>query len=397
VASLRDIRRYLSRESSSGAFIPEIDGLRFVAIFAVIFHHLNGYLLAKTAHQGPRGLLSDLCARGNYGVQLFFVISGFVIAYPFARAALAGTPPPGLRRYYLRRLTRLEPPYMGNLIIAFLLLVATGRAAVQDLLPHLLASLTYTHNLVYGGFSTVNGVAWSLEIELQFYLVAPLLAGLFRIRSAAFRRGVIAGLILGASLWGQWVPRHLPRAGLSIVPFLGYFLAGFLLCDILQRDRQGTTAQRLVWDGIGLTAWGLVVVLMWSRLAFLLPFVVLVAYVAAFRGCMLRAVFRSPLIFTIGGMCYTIYLYHFFIISAVGRFALKPALAVATGVTPRLVVLALMVLPVILLSCTVLFAVTERPFMVKDWPRRAWAFVLARCRRRGVWPAMPARGPVLPK
>ena len=54
-------------------------------------------------------------------------------------------------------------------------IAATG-AARAPLLPHLLASLGYVHNIVYGVPSTINVVAWSLEIEVQFYILAPALA-----------------------------------------------------------------------------------------------------------------------------------------------------------------------------------------------------------------------------
>lgn len=376
--TLQNVRRYLSRESSSGAFIPEIDGLRLVAILAVIFHHLAGFLLVKTGHTGPRGLLADLCARGNYGVQLFFVISGFVIACPFARAALERKPAPQIKRYYLRRLTRLEPPYMLNLLVAFVLLVITGRAAFSELLPHLIASLTYTHNVIYGEFSAVNCVAWSLEIELQFYLVAPILACLFRLQSGMLRRSVMVLLILGASLFGQFAPRDLPRLGLSLAPFLGYFLGGFVLCDLHTQGWLGASTRRWLWDGVGVAAWCAIVALMWTRWAFLLPLVVVLAYVGAFRGRVLRACFTHPLVYTIGGMCYTIYLYHFFMISALGRFALGPVTALASDATVRLALMSLALVPVVLLCCAVLFALTERPFMVRDWPQKAWRFAALR-------------------
>jgi peptidoglycan/LPS O-acetylase OafA/YrhL len=108
---------HLSRETSSGRFIPEMDGLRFVAIGMVILFHLNGYLAAKaTFPQYSLMAQSDWLARialvGFRGVELFFVISGFILGLPFAAHHIEGAPPVNLRKYYLRRLTRLEPPYI---------------------------------------------------------------------------------------------------------------------------------------------------------------------------------------------------------------------------------------------------------------------------------------------
>src|ERR1051325_6478659 len=86
-----------SRVTSSGEFIPEIDGPRFIAITAVIFHHLIAHYLTATQRMGPvclpadwyqvysRSRLVSLVFPGYFGVHLFFVISGFILALPFAR------------------------------------------------------------------------------------------------------------------------------------------------------------------------------------------------------------------------------------------------------------------------------------------------------------------------
>src|SRR6185312_6978064 len=171
---------HLSRHTTSGHFIPEIDGLRFASIALVVAFHLFGYTLAKStgaqlATPADR-VVSVLGATGHYGVQLFFVISGFVLALPFARHYLLGEPAPRLRAYYLRRLTRLEPPYFIAMIAVFAFGVMYFGQSPRALAPHLAASLVYAHNLLYGVGSTLNIVAWSLEIEVQFYVLAPLLA-----------------------------------------------------------------------------------------------------------------------------------------------------------------------------------------------------------------------------
>jgi len=67
--------------------------------------------------------------------------------------------------------------------------------------PHLLASFFYLHNMIFGAFpGAVNGVAWSLEIEIQFYVLVPMLALLFAISDPRLRRAGIVVIMLCAGL-----------------------------------------------------------------------------------------------------------------------------------------------------------------------------------------------------
>jgi peptidoglycan/LPS O-acetylase OafA/YrhL len=225
-----------ARVTSSGNFISEIDGLRFVAIATVVLFHLVVNLSIKDplayAIPASGNLLVTVARHGFRGVELFFIISGFILAVPFAAHALRGRPPVRLRQYFLRRVTRLEPPYLLCMTILVL-----ARLSMQDyrsgfLLPHYGASLVYMHNIIFGTENPVNNVAWSLEIEIQFYLLVPLLARLFMIRSMALRRGIIAALGLASVTW-SWIfigPESV--LFLTIARFLHFFLIGFLLADI---------------------------------------------------------------------------------------------------------------------------------------------------------------------
>src|SRR5262249_23034422 len=156
------------------------------------------YLAVKSAFAGTSQLGADWLAKvalvGFRGVELFFVISGFILGLPFAAHYINGTPRVDLRKYYLRRLTRLEPPYFAALILLFVLAVFIQGVPAAALRPHLWASMLYLHDLIYGTFSPVMGVAWSLEIEVQFYVLVPVLTLLFAIRGA-LRRGAILAVI----------------------------------------------------------------------------------------------------------------------------------------------------------------------------------------------------------
>jgi peptidoglycan/LPS O-acetylase OafA/YrhL len=367
----------LSRETSSGRFIPEMDGLRFVAIAMVILFHLNGYLLAKSTHHAGSLPQSDWLAQiafvGFRGVELFFVISGFILGLPFAAHHLKNAARVNLRKYYLRRLTRLEPPYFVTVLLLFVLALWVQGKTAAVLYPHLAASLFYLHNLIYGFSSPAIGVAWSLEIEVQFYVLVPLLTFLFAIRRRWLRRLSLVALILGV-LSAQSL--FLPQSGslsLSILAYLQFFLIGFLLADVFLADWGESPQTTPYWDVVAMVGWPLLfIVLRVDALAhWLFPFLVFLLYCAAFRGSWSHRVFSNPGITVIGGMCYSIYLIHYEVISAVGRFT--KGIAEGCPFWLYLMVQLILIGTSILLVCGFYFVLLEKPCMSRNWPQRVWS------------------------
>ena len=367
----------LSRVTSSGEFIPEIDGFRFIAILAVVSHHLMAQYLVDTERFGPhlprnwsrvddQSMLVQLAFLGYFGVQLFFVISGFILVLPFARSYLgSGLARPSLKSYYLRRLTRIEPPYVINIVL-FSLYIWIRQPGQQALVPHVIASLLYSHNLVYGEASSINELAWSLEIEVQFYLLVPLLATVFAIRNATARRAVLVAATVGLGIVPQWWIAHDgdPRLYLTVLSVLQYFLAGFILADLYLTVSVKDRVPARSWDVVvalsGLT--GLVVLSRFPDLSFSLPFVVALGYLGMFLGRSANAIIRFRPVVVVGGMCYTIYLYHGMIIGQMSGRVIR----VSTFAEPfwlEFLVYALLQCVVILTVSAVLFAYTEKPFM----------------------------------
>ena len=173
----------LRRITSGGNYIPEIDGLRFIAIASVVIYHTYVQTDVRVVLGGMPFWVEHL----RRGVELFFIISGFILGLPFAKQYLAGGKQVRLGAYFLRRLTRLEPPYILILCIrAAAMLLATH--ALSYIAAHLLANILYVHSLWYGYASVIHLVTWSLEIEVQFYCLAPLLAKVFLLRPAWMRR-----------------------------------------------------------------------------------------------------------------------------------------------------------------------------------------------------------------
>ena len=172
---------------------------------------------------------------GRKGVLLFFVISGFILALPFAKNFWQGAKKVELKNYFLRRLTRLEPPYIITMVACyFAIILLPGHQfsnffarSYSGLFPSLASSLTYTHNILFPNSLSINQVSWTLEIEVQFYLLVPLLVLMLKLRPL-WRRSLLVFLVaLFTALQHIFHP-----STLTIFSFIQYFLLGFLLVDV---------------------------------------------------------------------------------------------------------------------------------------------------------------------
>jgi peptidoglycan/LPS O-acetylase OafA/YrhL len=364
-----------SRETSSGRFIPEMDGLRFVAIGLVFLFHLNGYLIVKSGAVysfAGQGWLGEIAVVGFRGVELFFAISGFILALPFAAHYLGGAPKVKLRKYFLRRLTRLEPPYMVTLAILFTLAITVQGQRFVDLYRHWGASLIYQHNLIYGA---MMGVTWSLEIEVQFYVLVPLLTQLFKVQSTWIRRGQMLAIVIALLVAQQfYLPGH-PRLSLSLLAYLQYFLIGFLLADVFVVEWKQRPMRSFYWDVISVVGWPLLFLALRSKVAahWVFPFLILGLYCAAFSGRACNRFFVNPWITAIGGMCYSIYLIHYQIISATARFT--KGLTEGWNYSLHLMAQCLIVGAAVVIIAGTYFLILEKPCMRPDWPQRLWSRV----------------------
>ena len=356
-----------SRIRASGPFFAQVDGLRFIAIFLVIGFHLNGYMEGS----GYTFPLSIVFRSGWSGVELFFVISGFVLSLKFIERHTSGREKPPLKDYYLRRLTRLEPPYF----IALTVYLAIKLAMTEDtsLIANYFASLFYVHNILYNDSSAILGAAWSLEIEAQYYLLMPVFGQLFRLQNHCFRRCLLALLILFCMALSHWLDQA--EAVTTLLDFLHLFFTGQLIADLscINTDQKNSANGRetLLWDLAALAAVGGFVFLMSLPIETkiqLMPIVFGPFFLAALRGKALKYLLSRKLIYTIGGMCYSAYLFHTvilrFLVEKTGfvSFAFEHLPPYAAGM------LSILVGSVTVFAITaLLFAWFERPFMNPRW------------------------------
>jgi peptidoglycan/LPS O-acetylase OafA/YrhL len=105
------ILRRLRRITLSTAYIAEIAGLRLIAIVAVVFCHLSANLAQQHGLQVQSYVeWSVVLENLERGVHLFFAINGIILTLPYARRYLNGEPSPDAKKYFRRRVFRMEPP-----------------------------------------------------------------------------------------------------------------------------------------------------------------------------------------------------------------------------------------------------------------------------------------------
>ncbi|MCB9168948.1 MAG: acyltransferase [Flavobacteriales bacterium] len=369
------------RVTSSGSYIPEIDGLRFIAIGAVLLLHAHDWSmidLGITDNGQVAGLrFTDRWLRlGGYGVDIFFVISGFILSLPLLQGARFS-----YRKYILRRLTRLEPPYILSLLGVAALLVITGKHTWTEVRPELLSSLVYLNNIITPDtLPMVNGVTWSLEIEVQFYLLCPLL-GLWA-RGKRWEPHLYLCLLLLALVEQKWFRPHM----LTLLSVGSYFIMGFLL-SYAYTHAKGPRLGRLVRDVAAVVSFLLLWVLfgqvrvdrggafIWYVLEHVNLFIFF--YLVLVEKALGR-VFTNPWVTMIGGMCYSIYLLHAVTMGALRRFVASSGWSL--GPTTTYYLMMVMLVSGSILVSMLFFLWFEKPFMQRDWPSRWWAALRGRPR-----------------
>lgn len=171
-----------SLQSSSGANLGYLNGLRGLAVILVIVFHFwlkagSPHVLLTLPLTTTRLDFAPLIASGFVGVNLFFVLSGFLLSQEFLRADFLGGPRPSLRRFFRHRFFRIVPAYFCCLFLIIALLcpgfirpdLVYSRIGALDVALHAL----FLQNLLPTTIGQYNRALWTLTLEVIFYLTLP--------------------------------------------------------------------------------------------------------------------------------------------------------------------------------------------------------------------------------
>lgn len=233
---------------NASARIPSLDGLRGVAIALVLIGHFSYGL--KFLPPTVLGLLGN----GKLGVNVFFVLSGYLI-YSLSAREVRETGAFSWRNFYLRRVLRIFPCFY-LFIVVLLVLKSLGlvQLAGSTLASAATFTLNYAHLWIREAASPdyhVVGHYWTLALEEQFYLTWPLLMLLFvRGRLLPVLVGVIVLAPVSRIVCYYLMPESRGQLGMMFHTAFDSIAAGVLLGEMLAAERPRQILLRLAGNGL---------------------------------------------------------------------------------------------------------------------------------------------------
>jgi peptidoglycan/LPS O-acetylase OafA/YrhL len=282
-------------------------------------HHLVGGALAPYAAGSSFGAFVARFLSGltSSGVELFFVLSAVVLARPYVKAPSRFQ----LGQYLKRRAERLWPPYVAAWLLAGLVIFVTSAwpnwwSVTASLPPFDFFHWLTQFGLLYWGHQAYNFAWWSLNLEVLFYVLMPLMLPIF---SLGYKHHGVAVLAYAASvvlaaaatslpLWEEGAFQILAR----FIPYASCFVGGLYIATTGSSFRGGW-----LWAGFGLAwvvgceAWALTN----PHIGWGLFYLVLVAKVLK-GGCVAK-LFSAPDAVWLGERSYSLFLTHYSVIALV--------------------------------------------------------------------------------
>lgn len=271
--------------------LSEIDALRGIAaLLVVLFHFSTRYDVIYGHTTSPIVTLPW----GHYGVNLFFMISGFVIFMSLDRTRTA-------LDFVVSRLSRLFPTYWAAIIVTTLAVSFLGLPNREVSLPDTIANFSMIHNLF--GVPHVDGVYWTLEIEMLFYCWALLAFSLGWLSRVHLLLMVLFSIRLIDFWCGRYFQLELPAliSHLLILDYIAWFSAGIMIYRLVMGSNTRKLDAALLLGAVALT-----MVVEGYRLGAIMVFCIMVLYGSAIGRLPLN---RRWLVW-LGAVSYPWYLLH---------------------------------------------------------------------------------------
>lgn len=269
--------REVCNHSSSGYEVHHIgvlDGIRALAVIIVVWFHFwqQSWLIPNVGNVS----LDWLPRTGYLLVDGMILLSGFCLFLPYARGMVYGEKTAATSTFYMKRAARIMPSYYVALFVVLFCFAIPGREYAtagelwKDLVPH----LTFTHNLFEKSSTAthLNGVLWTVAVEMQFYLFFPLLASAFRKKPMTTYWCMTAvGILSSLYISTQYDTLNQGMVVNQTLTFASVYANGMLgawLYVAMTRDRQRNRAESILWTMIAVACMGIYKVMCEHRMSY---------------------------------------------------------------------------------------------------------------------------------
>lgn len=245
-------------------YFAAADILRILCIFTVAWFHIwqQSWLDPSFRIGGHYVDLQRIVRRGYMLVDLTLLLTGFLLYRPLVRS---GGRIADIRGFYYRRLCRILPCYLLAVLVAAMFALARGRTVGsaplwRDFLTHLTFTYTFSMDTYY--WTSLNAALWTVAVEMQFYLIFPLLARAFGKRpvltfvsltaAALVSRALTAACAKELSLWVNQLPC-----------MLDLYVLGMLAAHLL--EKRGSAPRRWIFFPLSLLALFGIFAVLWRQ------------------------------------------------------------------------------------------------------------------------------------
>lgn len=195
-----------NRKNDIPGYLYALDGMRALSlIFIVIFHTFQQSWIFYNLKIGPNKYLFNLEIFQRYGyvaIDSFFVLSGFCLFYPIARDMFGESKFGGWKNFFIKRARRIYPAYVITLLVAVLVPSFSYVGGMYDpksflsTARNVIMHLLFIHNFDSRTLGTTVSTAWTMSVEVQFYLLFPLLCIPFRKKPVLTGIGMIITAVI---------------------------------------------------------------------------------------------------------------------------------------------------------------------------------------------------------
>lgn len=223
--------------------IDVLDGIRAISLIFLVWFHIweQSWLTPYVSFDNniARYLniaslnLHTLVQFGYTMVEMFILISAIVNFLPYARAIVFDEPWPDTRTFYIKRAIRILPSYLLCVVIMLIGALVGGKYGddhlfmVKDIITHLTCTSTFFKDTYR--ITKLNGALWTIQVEVLWYILIPLIARLFRkwplrVTAAMYLIGMISANVIIVHSDDLWARNNF------FLTFAGYYATGLLIC-----------------------------------------------------------------------------------------------------------------------------------------------------------------------